>query len=380
MALKDVIGCAPFRLPSPRPLTQYEWNIIGSTFALSLDFAAANALVIAVQNQPCVEWKTSAFGPAPAVSLAPYEGLGRWFASLSVPARVAALGTIAQGALCKIGPWQNFYPQVPTWEGGAQNPDGNASMAVANLEPCAAQRKRTAYLPMTGQDLVNLARFVLMAKPELALPIPPFFLNMIQNGQIPRDFLSRSFLVGIEFPGPGERTKVPFCSEIGLIWAPGQGASIADLFGPTGINLAALMAMLTAMGPTIMPSIIPSAIPGMGNVFPQLLQQILGLPQSLPQTLPAAQQQAPNILTAATQVLTTAMQGAGGKPWTLPQTLPLAGLEQGASSPQTPARTGVRIVDEVQGGEKESPYLWVAATAGVAAAVLLLVLVARPQD
>lgn len=382
MALQDVISCAPFRLPAPRPLTAYEWNIVGTLFSRSLDFAAANALVIALQTQPCAEWKTSAFGPPPAISPASYEGLGKWFASLNAPSRANALASIAQGALCKPGPWQAFYPAQPTWEGAAQNPDGAAASGVPGLEACAAERKRTPYIPVTGQDLVNVAKLVLVSQPQIAQQIPPPFLAMIQNGQLPQDFLSRSFLVGIEFAGPNDKPKVPFCSEVALIWAPGQGASIADLFGPNGINLPAVIALLTAMGPSIMPSLIPASIPGMGAIFPGLLQQILTVPQTLPQTLPQVQQALPGLLSAATQVLQTAAQGAPGQPWALPQKLPLAGLEGGAMSPQTPARTGVPIVDEVGGGkgDEESAYLWGVAAFGVVAMVGLLLLVGSRRD
>jgi len=379
MALAEIIACAPFRLPAPRPLTAYEWNIVGTTISKSAPYADANALVGALQAQPCAAWKTSAFGPPPAVSTGAYEGLGRWYVSLDAPSRANAIAGITRGDLCKPGPWQSFYPQQPTWEGGVQNPDGSASSNVQGLEACARERQLATYVPTTGQDIVNVAKLVLLAQPQLANQVPPFIMGMIQNGQIPQDFLSRSFLFGIEFAKPGEQTKVPFCSEVALIWAPGQGASVADLFGPNGIDLAKLIVLLQAMAPSIAPSLIPAILPNLGSIFPGLLQQIPGLGAAIPQVMPQIQQNLPSILAAATQVASTVLAGTNqaGKPWILP----LNGVDAGASSPHTPPTTGVPIVDgvpsETSGGMSDEAKAWIGVALGIGVVFLVLGIASR---
>lgn len=384
MALNDLISCAPFRLPAPRPLTAYEWNIVGATFAKSLPMATASWLVAAVAGQSCQEWKTSAFGPAPAVSTCWYDALARWFASLGPAGQPAAIASIQQGALCRPGPWQAFATKGFTWEGDLQNADNVASSGVAGLESCAAERQRAFYMPITGADLLTIVKLVMAAPPPGTPPLPPVVVQMIQNAKLPEDFAKRTFLLGLEIARPGEPMKAIMCSEIALIWAPGQGASIAEIMRPDGsIDLAKAIALLQMMAPSILPSLLPGLLPSLPQLLPQILPQIAALPQTLPQTLPGVAQQLPGVLTAATQVAGAVLGGGAGQPWVLPTKLPFSGLglDGGGVSPQTPPNTGVAILDGVAGGADEmsaATKVWLGVAAvGVVSAVLLVAVLAR---
>lgn len=359
MAFVDLVSCAPFRLPAPRPLTPYEWNIVGTTFARSMPFAAASSLTSLIQTQPCAEWKTSAFGPAPAVSTYYYNALGRWFASLDPASKARATADIAGGLLCSgQTPWKAFADGSPTWEGETQNPGGVASSAVQGLERCAAERQRCFYTPMTGADFIAFAKLVMISPPPGMPPLPPVVQQMIQSN-LPEEFLKRTFLLGFETALPGEPLKILIFSEVALIWAPGQGASVASIFRADGtIDIAVVMAVLAALAPSLAQTMLPGMIKNLPNLLPGLLGQVGTLPQTLPQALPAMSQNLPGLLTAATQVMGTVLgQPTGqGQPSPYPVPVlpgPLFGLGADAplanAQPQTPARTGVSIVDDVPG-------------------------------
>lgn len=389
MSITEIIGCAPFRLTSPRPLTAYEWNLVGAAFLQSMPTPQAIALAAAVSSQvACPGWKTSAFGPAPAVNLTWYRALGRWYGQLNAVSQTAALGDIGRGLLCGPNPpWAGFVDKTPTWEGDCQNADNSASSGVAGLEPCAPNRRRTFYTPVTGADVVAVAK-MLAANPVPGLPqIPPFIVSMIQQGQLPEDFLKRTFLLGFETAAPGEKAKAIIFSEVALIWAPGQGASVADLFRPDGtIDIAKLMALLQLLAPSIAPSLIPGFMQSLPGMLPGLLQQIGGqagsLPQMYPQAIPGMAQQMPGVFTAATQVATAVL----GQQAAWPAPKPLNGLDSSVgASPHTPPTTGVPIVDGVAGGGDSgemSLFTKVAIGSAVVAvaSALALALVMRNED
>ena len=385
MPLQEVINCAPFRLAAQRSYTAYEWNIIGTTFAQYMTPADAQALTVAVQTQPCAEWRTSIFGPAPCVSTRWYDALGAWFGQLDAASKAFALADIQKGLLCASGtpPWAGFdkskrvgttkiyiapsagalYDMV-AWEGEIQNPSAAASRNVANLEPCASLRSRTQYIPVRTGDVVSFVRMMLASPSIPGMPsvtsqlglgsLPPFLLQMLQNAPVPTELANKTFLLGIEINASGTGSVF---ETMALIWAPGKGADRRPGLGQDGkFNMPAVIAILTLM--------LPDIVGGFLQIPPQVAVQI-----------PQIAAQIPGVFTAATQMAGSIF--GGGKPMQ-----GLGGiLADGSYSPQTAPTTGLPIIDDVQadgggaGGTVDGGIGSAGAWAGVAVAVALLALV-----
>lgn len=331
-ALQDVIRCAPFRLPQPRPLTPFEWSVVRQ--AILDGFAAAQkltlpgqpeveALVQAIRNQTaCPAWTTSSFGPAPAVAPYAYECLGAWYAQLDPASKARALSDIAfQGLLCHPQPPWAACPTSKSllgrtagdlWEGAPQR-----GQLFTGAEVCAWPRQRTAYVPMTGREMLALFRLA-------GGQVPPEFKAAEQVGE---PFLDRTFLVGImarppgPIPGGSDLMSVVhgLTEEIAVIWAPGRGASLMFLLDQP-IDSARISALLA----TMLPDLLPELIPGVQGWLPGLLpkpddpiwQTIFG---TLGQILPQSAQ----------------LQGLG---W-------FGAVPSAGSQPGTRPNTGVAIVD-----------------------------------
>lgn len=394
MSLQDLINCAPFRLAQPRPLTTLEWNFIGDAMAtVTFTKDVPMALIPALQSQPCENWRTSSFGPAPAVSPRWYMALARWFSQLNPQSKQNAIAGIKSGLLCSSqgpAPWAAFDPanvvtniipggiQVPIlgslssqqvtnfllWEGCITFPGEAVAAQVqsGNVDACGRQRVRTHYIPVTGQNLMDLVNG-LNAKGGVSVPgfpaipanmlpgLPPFLAPFLTSVPVPQQLLQQTFLVGFEFsetalsgkPPPGASPiallNVVF-SNIALIWAPGQGADIRGLFRPDGtVDAAQLAVLLQAM------------LPGMAGT---ILPGILG--QALPANLPNAAQSLPGLLSAAAAA---------------------AAAMAGGASPQTPRDTGVPILDTVPSvkpasANTGSTAMWVGAALAVGIAALVL--------
>lgn len=318
MSLAEVIGCAPFRLTTPRSLTYYEWTVVraslesgmmavGAPVAHPAIQAQVSALLGAIQSQSrCLSWRQSAFGPAPAVAPYAYECLGAWFAGLDAAGQAAALGAIAQGdLLCTPNPpWAGCpHAQVligrgarDLWEGAAQ-----VGRLSGGDEACAPMRQRTSYTPMKGEEMLELFRAV-------GGQVPPELSQAVALGS---QFSQRDFLVGIQLkPGspelgaaiaqaPDIRTAARIAiEEMALIWAPGRGASVLFLLEDV-VDPYKVTALIQMMAPDLAAELIPQ------------------LPQLLPELLP----------------------------WIFGQGTTQQLARRSFAQPQTPPTTGIRVLD-----------------------------------
>jgi hypothetical protein len=317
MALQDIVSCAPFRLSQARDLTEYEWGCVhtamvsggskavsGSSTTISIYNPLAvqavasetYGLVAAVRANPCVNWKQSWFGPAPAVDTSWFEAVATWYFGLNTVSKANAIRDISTGLLCSQSkPWVPFYPQS-IFKGPDGQPlplgPGEYSFQQSSFAPdseCAATRSRTCYLPMTGRKLLDMAKMLGgMGGPQ----IPAEWLQMAQYA--PPMFLDREVVIGFQLKSsnmgdliatiapvltgyqPGQPLNpmafTALFEEAAVIWAPGKGASILGLF-KNGVDPAALVALLTQMAPDMIgqwTSLIP---PEIMQQLPQIMQQ-----------------------------------------------------------------------------------------------------------
>lgn len=325
MTLAEIVDCAPFRLRQPRPLTTYEWTVVRG--AIEAGFMAARrpvqnpleqqkvlALLTAIQTQqPCPRWRQSSFGPPPAVAPYAYECLGAWFGALDPASQARALADVQTGLLCRPNPPWAACPHAQVYIGRGQRDLWEGAPQVGALfsgaERCAWPRQRTAYVPMTGQEMLEVFK-------RVGGTLPP---QLEQAARFGAAFIQRDFLVGIQLKAasPQLSTQIAQAStpleaarlaieDMALIWAPGRGASVLFLldeqFDP---------AKLTAL---------------LGSMMPELIGDI-GLPAILPQMLPW-------LLPSQQQIMPFA--GLGG----------LSGYSGLGLEPGTPPTTGVDVVDQ----------------------------------
>lgn len=366
MTIEQVIGCAPFRLPAPRPLVRYEWSVVrgaidsGATDAGRSPYdpatsAALQALFSAITAQTaCMDWRQSAFGPAPAVAPFAYQCLAAWYVTLDPASQARAVADIStRGLLCAPNPPWAGCPAVQArigqgardlWEGAPQ-----IGELRAGDPQCAEPRQRTSYTPMTGREMLELFRTVGGTLPA----------DLEQAAQFGAQFVNRDFLVGIQLrrSSPGLAQQVANApdmwtaarlavEEMALIWAPGRGGSVLFLLDEQP-DPAKFYALIQSMMPDLVGEVLP------------------GLPQVLPWLFPTQQQLLPSLSGLIS------LQG-------------LCGLGEGpsAQSPQTPPTTGVDVIDKPGGdlpkdkppvpslkervvGTPRSMALWLGAAAAV---------------
>jgi len=376
MPVSDLIACAPFRLDTPRPLTPYEWAIVQVAMTDYVG-AASKAVVQAMQASPCASWRTSAFGPAPAVNLTWYLALAKWLAQLNPGSLAAAMQDMPKGLLCaQSPPWAPFAQGVPlSWEGSPQN-ELNRVPILHGAEPCAGSRQRSCYVPMTGAQVIAAAK-VFLGAGAAGSGMPPQLAQMLQAMPVPPDFAARTFLFGLELARPGEPSKLGVKNAV-LVWAPGQGADITGILRTDGsVDIGQVIALLSAMAPSIMPQLLPGLLQGLPpGLVPPWLQ---GAMQQMP---PGAAAQLPQVLGSLTQVLGSVMNGGGAGAQKLVADAGVRGPHVG-TDPQTPSNTGVPVVDQpggviakTWGSWSDGTKAWVVAGAAVAL-VLLAVAVTR---
>ncbi len=340
MTVQEVINCAPWRLPQPRPLTPYEWTVVENAVHEGIVSAgkvpsmatkqAAVALTMAVSTQrACPTWTHSAFGPAPAVATYAYGCLGSWWGALDPLSQGRALADIAGGLLCRTpAPWAHCplaqrsmgWSPVSRSEYGAQRGILASGMPVA---PCVLARLRTAYTPLTGRELNELMRVLGGGV------VPPELAQIMQTGG--QLFANTSFLVGwqlrdrADLGGLTSLTSVQdllkvldgALEEVVVVTAPGKGVSIRHMVVTGQLDPAKLMVVLQQLDP---------------SAWGDLMQN---LPGWIQQQLPGLLQQSPIDLGA--------ILGALGTP---------AAKQQLVASPQTSPATGYNVVD--QPGEVQS--------------------------
>lgn len=291
MSLAEVIGCAPFRLASARSLTSYEWTVVRTALEngyaqAGLPVANANvqAEVSALQHlleiqAGCPAWRMSAFGPAPAVAPYAYQCLAAWYGGLDPASKARAAADIGTGQLlCAQNPPWAACPTAQArigqgardlWEGAAQLGDLRAAS-----ESCAWPRQRTSYMPMKGQEMLELFKTVGgQAPPELA-----------QAVALGNTFLQRDFLVGIQVKPPSPELTAAIAQatdmrqaariaieEMALIWRPGRGASVLflldDVVDPYKV---------TALIQMMLPDLAGEILPNLPTILPGLLPWIFG--------------------------------------------------------------------------------------------------------
>lgn len=289
MTTSEIVACAPWRLPQARPLTSYEWSVV--YHAINRGAAASGGYsndtnLIATQvtgalrgQSYCPAWNTSLFGPAPAVATYAFECLGGWLRSLDPFGRTKALGDIAYGGLlCQANPpWQlcgavRQGHASMLWEGGLQQ--GSFNLAPGTIEACAFPRARTAYVPLTGAQLLELVKSLRGFLPPELEPLAALGLPLLQQ---------RSFLVGFQMrqdptellrvlaspsPNMAALAKAAF-EDVALVWAPQKGASI--LFLVDGADPAKIMALVQMILPDLIGTM---GVPDLTGLLGTVLQQL----------------------------------------------------------------------------------------------------------
>ncbi len=304
MASMDVVACAPFRLTAPRPLTPWEWRVVATAIETELSLRNLSAvadgpkLVAAIQNSPAASWRSSAYGPAPAVDTRLYAKLARWYASLAPSSRGSALADIANGSLL-VGVQKNVW-DTPAydvagdherWEGSFQVVRGTAGGYAGPSSRCNVARGYTAYIPVSGRQLIEIVKRL-----QGGAALSSGFDPVLQAA--PALFLDRSFLLGVvakqsvdlgTLAGSTSGTMAQAASalfhDVALIWAPQRGASLMPLLG--GLAPAAVSSLLLAMGadlagglglPAEAQSVLTDILrsPWLEQALPGLLQQYTG--------------------------------------------------------------------------------------------------------
>lgn len=374
MSTQEVIQCAPWRQPSARPLTGYEWTIVeraiqmgimSTVGAQSYTLPLAQQLTIAIRSQGmCKKWQETWFSPAPAVAPFAYGCLGSWFAGLDTLSQGRALWDIQfQGLLCRPEvPWAGcpISAKDRSWRPAVKSEYseqlGNLPPGSAPSDACGFVRRRTIYVPMTGEQalIVFNALFNGQLPPEMAT-------WMQMGGQL---FANRSFLIGVQLYQtmqislPQLATTTDLLSlaravieDVVLIWAPNQGASIREMVLSGNVNPTQLMILLQQIMPTAFGDIM-AQLPGwIGQQLPTILQQFPPPPGF-------------DLGTILDGIFSKTEQGA-----------PKIQLVQ---SPSTPPTTGLRVVDAQESAQDPTPpaAIEAASAPGTGAAILLPVAIA----
>lgn len=294
--LSETIQCCPWRLDTPRWLTQYEWTIVQNTIeesvvtaqgglysAQSKAMAVALTTAIASQNQ-APAWKQSAFGPAPAVATYAYGCLGSWWATLDPLSQGRVITDIHATDLLRrdAPPWATCPRALrdQKWTAGMQS-EYQIQKGITGhpgiVDACADTRYRTAYFPTTGQGLIAMMEAVGGGV------LSPDLQQLVRMGGTV--FSNRTFIVGLEFKRVIDWNKMPatlasmqdlmkvldaMVAEIALIWAPGQGSSLRQMVTTGQIDPAQLAAMAQALMPTAIDDFF-KAIPALLPMLPGLL-------------------------------------------------------------------------------------------------------------
>lgn len=339
-ALQDIINCCPWRLKQPRGLTIYEWTVVERTIEDAIASARnttystetramARALTVALSTQnQAPAWKTSAFGPPPAVAAFQYGCLGAWFGKMDPISQARIIADMHGTDLLRreSPPWAECplsaidVHWMPGIQSEYQVQKGRYGEPGVLADPCAWWRLQTGYIPTTGAQMIEIMRAVGggVLSPELQQMI-----NM--GGTI---FANRTFIIGFEFRRTPDYSKIPtsfgtmqdlqkvvdaMVADVALIWAPGQGMSIRNM-------------VVT------------------GNIDPaQLTQLILGTAPGLVNDL---LNQVPNLLPALGTLL------GGSQPMNVTSQLD---VKHSFADPSTPPTTGLKVVDEVGDAQDPSP-------------------------
>lgn len=340
MSADWIIHCAPFRMRQPAPLTHFEWSVVRNAIASGYNAAGVSSLLpqsiveigaivqAMATQQSCPAWRTTAFGPAPAVNSYPYRCFGAWFAPMDSMSKGRALADIHnKGLLCSQEvPWagcsavKQGYGKfgAAQWEGSAQNGDLLPGVEFPDVERCAAMRKRTSYIPMTGAEMLELFRTVGGQLPA----------QLEAVAALGTQFVQRDFLIGVEMRAtplaqmPPLQTNTNLLAlakavieDVAIIWAPGRGESILFLLDQPldGTKLTGLI----------------------GRMMPDLLGEVIpGLPGLLPGLIPPPDD--PIWGTIFATIGTAPLQGLGSLT-----------SSRSARSPHTPPNTGSDVVDRV---------------------------------
>ena len=361
MTAQQVIDCTPWRLTSPRPLTDFEWSVVYRTVETEIMGARgglpsaqiskdAAALVDTIRKQTaCPKWTTSAFGPSPAVAPYAYGCLASWWGGLAPGAAQRALGDISSGLLCHLTPpWREcpaakrntLFSPASQSEYGAQRGSGAPGAA---LTPCAQVRERISYSPMTGAVLSSLLQQMGVDAAMLALLInttKPFILG-VQMRRFPAAPLPVN-------PGVLDVAR-GIVEAVAIIGAPGVGIDITQMALSGQVDPAKLLALFNQLMPGSFGDWLNSA-PELGDILPQLLQ------------LPGWQA----ILDEAGDVLAQ-------------------GIEERMRNPQTGTMTGNELVDrppagivgELSAETKATIFIAAMAAAGIGAFLVANHLAAR---
>lgn len=300
MGLSQILSCCPWRLPNRRPLTPYEWTVVeadihdGIVHGMGVGFtnqtkALAVSLTMAISQQNrAPNWKTSAFGPAPAVAGYQYGCLGSWFGSLDPASKQRVLVDIMNTDLLNspTPPWVNCPRAVGdlNWRPGIQTEynaqRGSLPGPGVLAEPCSLERYRTFYVPMTGAQIIEVMRMVGGGV------LDPQLQQMIEVGG--NLFADRSFLIGFETKAVPTLQNIPpgltgnaamkalldaMIEDLALIWAPGKGVSIRSVLTTGTLDPQALAALINGLAPDVigdffkgLPAIIPGLIPPLGSM------------------------------------------------------------------------------------------------------------------
>jgi hypothetical protein len=338
--LQDIINCCPWRLKQPRMLTPYEWTVVERTIESAIvttkgglygaqSRAAAHALTVAISSQnQAPAWKQSAFGPAPAVAAYQYGCLGAWWGSLDYASQARVIADIYGTDLLRrdTPPWSSckrtaydidWKPELQTEYQIQKGAYGEPGVVV---DPCAWSRLSTAYLPVTGKQMIDIMKLVGGGI------IDPQLQQMINVGG--SLFSNRTFIIGYEFSTQPSLSQIPssmntqqdllkvldaMLAEVALIWSPGQGMSIRQM-------------LMT------------------GKIDPVQLQRLMAA--LAPEALNEWWKQIPNLLPALTPLL------GGAQPMHVMGNLD---VKQSFSDPSTPPTTGLKVVDEVGDAQDTTP-------------------------
>lgn len=339
MALQDIINCCPWRLAQPRALTPYEWTVVEKTIEAAIvavrrtlyggeSKAMARALTTALRTQTQAPgWKQSSFGPPPAVAAYQYGCLGSWWGSLDPVSQARSLTDMQTTDLLRRQrpPW-SACPLTAIdieWKPGIQSEyqiqRGDYSQSVANR--CAWIRLRTAYVPVTGREMIEIMKLVGSGT------LDPQMQQMVQVGGTV--FANRTFIIGFEFRQSPDRNKMPntmgsmadlqkvldaMVEDVALIWAPQQGMSIRDTMVTGQLDPAQLQRLIQALA--------PEAVDDLWQQLPAMIPGLLGMI-------------------------------GGTRPMNVTSRLDAA--PRNFASPSTPPTTGLRVVDEVGGAQDATP-------------------------
>jgi hypothetical protein len=337
-ALQDVINCCPWRLEQPRWLTPYEWTVVERVIENSIvdvknvgphtqPMARTLTMAISTQNQ-APAWKQSVFGPAPAVAAYQYGCLGAWWAALDYASQMRAVADIHGTDLLRRDnpPWTSCprSPYDKDWKPDTQTEyqiqKGAYGIPGVTVDPCAYWRQYTAYLPLTGQEMIDIMKTVGGGV------ISPQLQQMINVGGAV--FANRTFIIGYEFRPTPDYNKMPssldtlqdllkvmdaMVAEVALIWAPGKGMSIRDMAVTGKIDPAALQQLMTALAPEALNEWwkqVPNLLPGLGPLL------------------------------------------GGSQPMQVTDRL---NVSRNFADPSTPPTTGLKVVDEVGDAQDDTP-------------------------